>query len=158
MVGACNAAAHLVGKSRIKTTGVDKIRSTIRTDVVLEHVSTGRRVVIDTKFTSIVTRGWYREERLRSGYVCQIYAYLRSQVGCSDSLADHASGLLLVTPSMRRSSSKGVAFGLPQPRRLRYDHSCCACVGQRFNSADHKSIIISASRRATSPGSTFPPP
>ena len=42
-----------------------------------------------------MTSGWYREETLRSGYVYQIYAYLRSQVGRGDALADCASGLLL---------------------------------------------------------------
>lgn len=67
----------------------------MRTDVVLDHPAAGRRIVIDTKFTSIVTNGWYREETLRSGYVYQIYAYLHSQVGRGDSLADCASGLLL---------------------------------------------------------------
>lgn len=78
-----------------KTSGIDKILPTMRTDVVLDHAPSGRRIVIDTKFTSIVTSGWYREETLRSGYVYQIYAYLRSQVGRGDSLADCASGLLL---------------------------------------------------------------
>ncbi|MBH2010426.1 MAG: 5-methylcytosine-specific restriction endonuclease system specificity protein McrC [Xanthomonadaceae bacterium] len=78
-----------------KTSGIDKILPTMRTDVVLDHAPSGRRIVIDTKFTSIVTSGWYREETLRSGYVYQIYAYLRSQVGRGDPLADHASGLLL---------------------------------------------------------------
>lgn len=78
-----------------KTAGIDKILPTMRTDVVLDHLPTGRRIVIDTKFTSIVTSGWYREETLRSGYVYQIYAYLRSQVGRGDALADCASGLLL---------------------------------------------------------------
>lgn len=78
-----------------KTAGIDKILPSMRTDVVLDHPSTGRRIVIDTKFTSIVTSGWYREETLRSGYVYQIYAYLRSQVGRGDALADCASGLLL---------------------------------------------------------------
>jgi len=78
-----------------RTTGIDKILPTMRTDVVLDHPPTGRRIVIDTKFTSIVTSGWYREETLRSGYVYQIYAYLRSQVGRGDTLADSASGLLL---------------------------------------------------------------
>jgi len=78
-----------------KTAGVDKILPTMRTDVVLDHPSTGQRIIIDTKFTSIVTSGWYREETLRSGYMYQIYAYLRSQVGGGDALADHASGLLL---------------------------------------------------------------
>lgn len=78
-----------------KTAGIDKILPSMRTDVVLDHPSIGRRIVIDTKFTSIVTSGWYREETLRSGYVYQIYAYLRSQVGRGDALADCASGLLL---------------------------------------------------------------
>jgi 5-methylcytosine-specific restriction enzyme subunit McrC len=42
-----------------------------------------------------VTGGWYREETLRSGYLYQIYAYLRSQEGNGDPLAENASGLLL---------------------------------------------------------------
>lgn len=78
-----------------RTSGIDKILPTMRTDVVLDHTPSGRRIVIDTKFTSIVKSGWYREETLRSGYMYQIYAYLRSQVGRGDSLADCASGLLL---------------------------------------------------------------
>jgi 5-methylcytosine-specific restriction enzyme subunit McrC len=78
-----------------KTSGIDKILPSMRTDVVVDHAPSGRRLVIDTKFTSIVTAGWYRDETLRSGYVYQIYAYLRSQVGRGDPLADSASGLLL---------------------------------------------------------------
>ena len=78
-----------------KSSGIDKILPAMRTDVVLDHPSTGQRIVIDTKFTSIVTSGWYREETLRSGYLYQIYAYLRSQVGRGDAFADRASGLLL---------------------------------------------------------------
>ncbi len=78
-----------------KTPGIDQILPTMRTDVVLDHLESGRRIVIDTKFTSIVTAGWHREETLRSGYVYQIYAYLRSQVGRGDQLADSASGMLL---------------------------------------------------------------
>lgn len=82
-----------------KTPGIDAIFPTMKTDVVLDQDVTGRRIVIDTKFTSIVTRGWKRDETLRSGYIYQMYAYLRSQVGAGDRLADHAAGLLL-HPSM----------------------------------------------------------
>lgn len=78
-----------------KTAGIDRILPAMRTDIVLDHPATKRRIVIDTKFTSIVTSGWYREETLRSGYMYQIYAYLRSQVGKGDPLADSANGLLL---------------------------------------------------------------
>lgn len=78
-----------------KSSGIDRILPSMRTDIVLDHLLIGRRIVIDTKFTSIVTDGWYREETLRSGYLYQIYAYLHSQVGRDDALADCASGLLL---------------------------------------------------------------
>lgn len=78
-----------------KTAGIDKILPDMRTDVILEHASTGQRIVIDTKFTTIVTNGWYREETIRSGYLYQIYAYLQSQAQRGDPLADSASGLLL---------------------------------------------------------------
>jgi 5-methylcytosine-specific restriction enzyme subunit McrC len=78
-----------------KTSGIDKILPMMRTDIVLESPFPSRRIVIDTKFTSIVTKGWYRDESLRSAYMYQIYAYLRSQVGRGDPLADEAGGLLL---------------------------------------------------------------
>jgi 5-methylcytosine-specific restriction enzyme subunit McrC len=78
-----------------KSPGIDKILPSMRTDIVLDHPGERRRIVIDTKFNSVVTRGWYREETLRSGYVYQIYAYLRSQEGSGDSFAANASGLLL---------------------------------------------------------------
>jgi 5-methylcytosine-specific restriction enzyme subunit McrC len=78
-----------------KSPGMDKILPSMRTDIILNHSDAGRRIVIDTKFNSVVTRGWYREETLRSGYIYQIYAYLRSQEGNGDPLAESASGLLL---------------------------------------------------------------
>jgi 5-methylcytosine-specific restriction enzyme subunit McrC len=78
-----------------KTDGIEEILPRMNTDVVLDHVALGKRIVIDTKFTSIVTKGWYRDETLRSGYIFQIYSYLRSQVGRGDAIADHAAGLLL---------------------------------------------------------------
>ena len=77
------------------TPGIGKILPTMRTDIVLEHRPSGRRIVIDTKFTSILTSGWYRKETLRSGYIHQIYAYLRSQAGQGNPIADRAEGLLL---------------------------------------------------------------
>lgn len=78
-----------------KTPGIDKILPSMRTDIILDHSGLNRRIVIDTKFNSLVTRGWYREETLRSGYIYQIYAYLRSQEGNGDPLTEQASGLLL---------------------------------------------------------------
>ena len=77
------------------TPGVSRILPNMQTDIVLDERQSGRRIVIDTKFTSILKSGWYRDETLSSAYLYQIYAYLRSQVGRGDRSADHAEGLLL---------------------------------------------------------------
>jgi len=78
-----------------KSPGIDKILPTMCTDIVLDNESDGRRIVIDTKFNSVVTGGRFREETLRSGYIYQIYAYLRSQEGDGDPLSENATGILL---------------------------------------------------------------
>ena len=76
-----------------RTAGIPDILPGMRTDIVLDRAAEGRRIVIDTKFNALLTSGWYREETLRSGYVYQIYAYLRSQEG--EPVANAAEGLLL---------------------------------------------------------------
>jgi 5-methylcytosine-specific restriction enzyme subunit McrC len=77
------------------TTGIEAILPSMKTDIVLDHHASGRRIVIDTKFTSILKKGQYREKTLSSGYMYQLYAYLRSQEDGGDWLAARASGLLL---------------------------------------------------------------
>ena len=78
-----------------KSGGIDRILPSMRTDILLDHPESGRRVIVDTKFNAVVTQGWYREATLRNGYVYQIYAYLRSQEENDDPFAANASGLLL---------------------------------------------------------------
>ncbi len=67
----------------------------MRTDIVLDYVDTNRRIVIDTKFNSFLSSGWYRNEGIRSGYMYQIYAYLRSQEDSGDPLDKKAEGMFL---------------------------------------------------------------
>ncbi len=67
----------------------------MRTDIVLEDEGEQKRIVIDTKFNAILKKGYFRDETLRSGYLYQIYAYLRSQEAACDPLSLRASGLLL---------------------------------------------------------------
>jgi 5-methylcytosine-specific restriction enzyme subunit McrC len=95
------SAGWRVGRNRLlgwdieaATPGVRAILPSMRADIMLENAALGRRVVIDTKFTNILTPGWYREQSLKSGYLYQLYAYLRSQTG-RDALADRAEGILL---------------------------------------------------------------
>jgi 5-methylcytosine-specific restriction enzyme subunit McrC len=63
--------------------GITAILPGMQVDVVLEHREASgagpRRIVIDSKFTSVTKQGQYREATLASGYVYQIYAYLMSQ-------------------------------------------------------------------------------
>ena len=92
-----------------KSSGIDAILPSMKTDITLDHTGSGRRIVIDTKFNSIIKRGWHRKETLRSEYIYQIYAYLRSQEGTGDPLAEKASGMLL-HPSIGEISNKFVVI------------------------------------------------
>jgi len=82
-------------KKERKTSGIDKIFPSMKTDIFLEHTSNNRRIIIDTKFNSILVPGWHREETLRSSYIYQIYTYLRSQENEEDHLSLQSVGLLL---------------------------------------------------------------
>lgn len=90
-----SAGTWLKWNERDPSPGFEAILPSMKTDIVLEHEERGHRIVIDTKFTEIVQAGQYRESSLKSGYIYQMYAYLRSQEGVGDGLADGASGLLL---------------------------------------------------------------
>lgn len=77
------------------TERIDDILPSMRADTVLDHTASGRRIIIDTKFTSVLKPGNYRTQTLASPHIYQIYSYLRSQEGLDDPLADTASGILL---------------------------------------------------------------
>jgi 5-methylcytosine-specific restriction enzyme subunit McrC len=77
------------------SSGIDTVLPNMQTDIILENRSAGRRIVIDTKFTSIFSSSAYRETLLKSGYLYQMYAYLRSQENIGDPLCDSAEGILL---------------------------------------------------------------
>lgn len=79
----------------VASPGAEAILPGMITDIVLEHRASPRRIVIDTKFTGIVTKSLYRDTVLRSGYVYQLYAYLRSQVPPHDPPSQQAEGILL---------------------------------------------------------------
>lgn len=98
------------------TPGVNRILPNMRTDIVLDERQSGRRIVIDTKFTSLLKSGWYRDVTLSSAYLYQIYAYLRSQVGRGDRSADHAEGLLL-HPAVGESVDESAVI---QGHRIRF--------------------------------------
>jgi 5-methylcytosine-specific restriction enzyme subunit McrC len=79
----------------------------MKPDLVLQHSSTGRMVVLDTKFTasSIVSNRW-GQYVFDSSHLYQIYTYLRSQEHVSDSHRC-ATGILLY-PTVRASLSETI--------------------------------------------------
>jgi len=77
----------------IKTEGLSDVLPSMKADIILE--SSNARLIIDTKFNQIYTSGWMREKTLRSGYLYQIYAYLRTQEDESDFRSLNSCGLLL---------------------------------------------------------------
>lgn len=74
------------------TDGIADLLPRMQTDIVIE--APGRRLVIDTKFTDILTRNRFGRERFKSGYLYQMYAYLGSQAHLG-SMHATAEGLLL---------------------------------------------------------------
>lgn len=67
----------------------------MRADIILQNSSGGNELVIDTKFTSILADGWHSDKTLKSGYIYQIYAYLRSQEVEGEPQSFKTGGLLL---------------------------------------------------------------
>lgn len=79
-----------------KSSGLNAILPGMKTDIIVDRPD-GKRIVVDTKFTSILTSGWYRDESLKSEYLYQIYSYLRSQEqpAAPESPWNDAAGVLL---------------------------------------------------------------
>ena len=77
------------------TPGLARILPGMQTDIELRHSKTGRFIVIDTKFNRILTGSHYRDEILRSGYLYQMYAYLRTQERIEHPSSLSSEGFLL---------------------------------------------------------------
>lgn len=66
------------------------------TDIILENEQQDRRIIIDTKFTNILTKAQYGDkQRFKSGHIYQLYSYLRSQERPDDPRSLSAEGMLL---------------------------------------------------------------
>ena len=91
---------HIQWPASDPTVGLHAIMPEMVTDIVLERrerstSTVGQRIVIDTKFTSILQRSQYGKQTLKSGNMYQLYTYLRSQERLDDPVSHHSSGALL---------------------------------------------------------------
>ena len=103
------------------TAGIGQILPNMKTDIVLESPDgrndpEGYRLVIDTKFIGILGTGQFGNPTLKSEYIYQIYAYLRSQERQPDPLSLTASGMLL-HPSVGQEVDEAATI---QGHRIRF--------------------------------------
>ena len=75
------------------TPGLPAILPAMQTDITMERPPS--RIVIDTKFTSVITSGRSGQPSLKTAHIYQLYAYLRSQEQDGDPLSANATGILL---------------------------------------------------------------
>lgn len=84
-----------------QSTGIVDILPSMQTDIVLERPalnhpdSRKEKMVVDTKFASILKPGQFEKQRLSSEYIYQMYAYLRSQERETDPASLDSTGVLL---------------------------------------------------------------
>jgi len=96
-----------------KTEGIDKYLPNMKTDITLDNSFLERRIVIDTKFTSILQQGQFGNESLKEKYMYQMFAYLMSQHNSGDALDKTSTGILLHPEIGRELDEMFVTQGHP---------------------------------------------
>lgn len=92
-----------------KSSGMGSLLPHMYADMILTNKLLGRRIVIDTKFNSLLVARQYGGDTIRSSYIYQIYAYLSSQNGSGNALEDTSAGVLL-HPSIGKMINEAVVI------------------------------------------------
>lgn len=74
---------------------IDSLMPSMKLDILLENQEQAKRIIIDTKYTSITTKRQFGGESFKSNYIYQLYTYLRSQEIHDDPLSINSTGMLL---------------------------------------------------------------
>ncbi|MBM4569235.1 hypothetical protein GS489_01615 [Rhodococcus hoagii] len=67
----------------------------LETDTVLDERATGRRIIVETKFTSALKANRFGTTKIRPNYMFQLYAYVTSQARRRPESAGPVEGVLL---------------------------------------------------------------
>ena len=81
-----------------RSAGLDALLPGMNADVVLQRsggAGKARRIIIETKFADVLTTNPFGKDIFKNGHLYQLYAYLQTQVGRGEALADAAEGILL---------------------------------------------------------------
>ena len=87
-----------------RSDGLREILPIMKTDIILDRPDGGGRTIVDTKFSSILQSRRFGSDGLKSDYLYQMYAYIRSQEGVA-ACPDETSGLFL-HPAIDRTLSE----------------------------------------------------
>ncbi|BBY28123.1 5-methylcytosine restriction system specificity protein McrC [Mycolicibacterium sediminis] len=90
----------------------------MKTDVVLLDPTKQRRIVIEVKFKDALVNNYADNTTIHSGFLYQLYAYLKSQAGPADDVADHAEGVLLFVVANGRDPVNAVSTIQGHPIRF----------------------------------------
>lgn len=127
--------------------GMRAILPGMKLDITLTHPQPSgageRRIVIDTKFTSLLKRGQFGQETLDSGYVYQMYAYLMSQ---DDREPGSKSEGLMLHPAVGVDIDEEVVI---QGHRIRFATVDLAGTAHEISAG----LLSATSTAATSPAS-----
>ena len=74
---------------------ISELMPSMKLDILLENQMLSKRIIIDTKYTSITSERQFGGESFKSNYIYQLYTYLRSQEHPSDHLSLSSTGMLL---------------------------------------------------------------
>lgn len=125
--------------------GMEAVLPHMKLDIVLEHPNPdgqgSRRIIIDTKFTSVTEAGYYRATTLKSDYVYQIYAYLMSQAATE---GENPSEGLMLHPVIDGRFDEEVVI---QGRRIRFATVDLTAAGSKI--ADDFLAAVSPSTAAS---------
>ncbi len=104
-----------------RSEGIDAVLPKMQTDIVLErslrnNPYVSQRLVIDTKFMSILDPGHHRNQTLDSRHIYQMYAYLRSQEREADPASLDSTGILL-HPSVDKDFDE---YAVIQSHKIRF--------------------------------------
>lgn len=81
------------------TNNIEKFMPNMKTDLIIENITTHNRLIIDTKCTSIFSK---KSSSFKTSHLYQLYAYVRSQEQINDPLSLSSSGMLLY-PTVNKS-------------------------------------------------------
>lgn len=101
---------HLSWQARETSVALDEYLPRMEADVVIDHHALKRRLVIETKFTGILSRNKFEGDRFRSQHLYQVYSYLRTQETEDGKDSVNAASALVLYPSIGKTVDESALF------------------------------------------------